>query len=1155
IEVDDIYKGIENVATTFGFSGIDPNTVMMGWTKTPETLIEFAKMTQNLVRLDYNILFLDFNKKTKFGNKESIDLWLRNTDGNNAEMMMNIGRFILQSPSWSKAKIRILFVNNTETEGSLVKAEITKITEKLRIGPEIKVISNSAEKLGIHKIIELESSETDLVIMGIPEGRVKEHVEFVKETDELFKSIGTTLLVKASNSFNVLDFDFSYDRLPQSREELNLKPLPVSEVEEVSDLVAEFDRHLSKTTNDLTSGAIAAISSIYMQFLESAELEITTILDECSATDSIQTISTRSIRAIRKIIRLSEDFAENKLISANGMLERDIYQFVSVRNRFLENVSKTVKIELPDIYPGARGSKTSKIYWRTILNYFARKKVLTNTRNSLFYFGVRSFSLINKLSKFVSEEHYLLLKNLANEKPDALPEFRRRISKVFDVLRDECIRLEQQTAVSLRTYERDTCADLVREIEDPEFNRRIRRLSRRLNRKDIAKNQLAVSEFSENWLRNQVSAHVQSAAALNLLTAGIRVFTTNERIKLYFENTVVGSQNSKIELLSAASDELKKDGKAKKPADLNTRKIEKLAEGIDYINFDNILDREEAGILRISGSMPVSVELMSADSFKSLLKDGARENERIALNLADVQGIIVQSHYLTPLQETKERLAGVSNEIAEEIYYIANLISHVIAKSGSETEGPAHKNIPKDVDERIQVCKTKLATTLDSFAHEIDTNLESTLSELSIFQILDSAETYRNTVRAPVVKSKLNDWYEQKRSELSGVYNNAVDFAIQRKQEIDTRKFEVADDKYLNKIEITSNFVRSLKVKPEVEKELPFYLEKLSVAGSAGKTHLSGKEENFRSAKQAIDRIKDGVSGAIMVVGESLSGRTYFTEAVARSLLRGERVHINPPSKQNFDVNDMHFAFQLAFERSGTTKAILEQANKNTVLIFNDLERWWIKSSNGDTVINYLAKMVEDYGNRHFFLFNSNIHSFQIIKETTDLERSLLSTIVLSPARKSELKEAILDRYHIAGVKLFYNGRPLSNARRVDALFAELFAKSNGKIGLALNTWGSNIEKDEEKNLSICVPQSLKFPDIKDPYWVILLYQLILHNRLTQTHIDELFGHEDRERVLMSLREMEKAELIYKQINDGYVLNSPAGHYVEIWLKGLGILG
>jgi hypothetical protein len=201
-----------------------------------------------------------------------------------------------------------------------------------------------------------------------------------------------------------------------------------------------------------------------------------------------------------------------------------------------------------------------------------------------------------------------------------------------------------------------------------------------------------------------------------------------------------------------------------------------------------------------------------------------------------------------------------------------------------------------------------------------------------------------------------------------------------------------------------------------------------------------------------------------------------------------------------------------------------------------------------------LAKTIEDYGNKHYFLINSNIHSFQVIKQTSDLERHLLSTIILSPATKSELKRVIWDRYHIAGVKLRYNGKPLEEAKKVDTLFSEIYSKSNGKIGLALNFWGSNIDKDEEGNLAIKMPGSLKFPDIQNPHWKIILYHLIIHNGLTEGQISEIFNPPENHWVMTTLKEMEKAELIYKQFNNTYILNTAAKHFVENWLKESRIL-
>ncbi len=133
IKVDNIYTGIKNIATTFGFSGVEPNTIMMGWPKGLEDSKEYAEMTEALLHLDYNLLYLDFDKRTKFGNYKTVDLWWRETDSKNAEMMLNIARFIIASPRWHDTNIRVLFVNNNNVDNAIVYNKIYKLVEDLRV--------------------------------------------------------------------------------------------------------------------------------------------------------------------------------------------------------------------------------------------------------------------------------------------------------------------------------------------------------------------------------------------------------------------------------------------------------------------------------------------------------------------------------------------------------------------------------------------------------------------------------------------------------------------------------------------------------------------------------------------------------------------------------------------------------------------------------------------------------------------------------------------------------------------------------------------------------------------------------------------------------------------------------------------------------------
>ncbi len=208
LKVSNIYDGITNIASTFGFSGVEPNTIMMGWPKGLENSKEYSKMTQTLLYLDYNLLYLDFDLKNKFGNYNTVDLWWRETDSKNAEMMLNIARFIIASPRWDNPRIRVLFVNNNNVEVSVIEDKISTLVDDLRVNVVIKIINNAVEQKAFYDIIEEESSTTDLILVGIPNFQIEKQAEFVLRTNHLFETIGSTLLVKAANNFNVLDLDF-----------------------------------------------------------------------------------------------------------------------------------------------------------------------------------------------------------------------------------------------------------------------------------------------------------------------------------------------------------------------------------------------------------------------------------------------------------------------------------------------------------------------------------------------------------------------------------------------------------------------------------------------------------------------------------------------------------------------------------------------------------------------------------------------------------------------------------------------------------------------------------------------------------------------------------------------------------------------------------
>ncbi len=109
------------------------------------------------------------------------------------------------------------FVGNAGLIGSvalMVIAHVISVTTGLSISSvcgcnvTIKIIDYAVQQMAFYDLIKQYSSTTDLTLIGIPNYKIELQAESIVKTNQLFENIGSTLLVKAANNFNVLNLDF-----------------------------------------------------------------------------------------------------------------------------------------------------------------------------------------------------------------------------------------------------------------------------------------------------------------------------------------------------------------------------------------------------------------------------------------------------------------------------------------------------------------------------------------------------------------------------------------------------------------------------------------------------------------------------------------------------------------------------------------------------------------------------------------------------------------------------------------------------------------------------------------------------------------------------------------------------------------------------------
>jgi solute carrier family 12 sodium/potassium/chloride transporter 2 len=196
----DAYTGIRHAAQIYGLSGMTPNTVLMGWGEESKDPEQFTELVRDLLALDHNLLFLEYDDNWSFGNKQTIDIWWGGME-RNVPLMLLVAYLITSTDGWAQAKVRVNVIVDENTSREETTGRIKDVLGRARVKAEPNVIVRSPGKQSIADIIHEVSGRTDLVILGLASPVEGEGEEFVRRVSSFIDQLGTVILVRASGHF------------------------------------------------------------------------------------------------------------------------------------------------------------------------------------------------------------------------------------------------------------------------------------------------------------------------------------------------------------------------------------------------------------------------------------------------------------------------------------------------------------------------------------------------------------------------------------------------------------------------------------------------------------------------------------------------------------------------------------------------------------------------------------------------------------------------------------------------------------------------------------------------------------------------------------------------------------------------------------------
>ncbi|MEC7127049.1 MAG: amino acid permease, partial [Bacteroidota bacterium] len=282
-----IFKGIETIANTYGFTGVDPNTILMGWARNTKDPKWFGEMTNKLKDLDYNILFLDYDQDRGFGKYAEINIWWTEFNKQN-ELGLQMVKFLRNSPWWKSATLKIYYVNNADKENKQIEQIIQLMLDKKRMRADVVVIDNTTEQKDINDHIKTRSHEADLILMDLPLLEKDKENDFIEASNLLFTTIGSALFIEASSAFEISDIKLLKSDLENVEPKTaKTKTLSTSKPELIKSYDTKLDDKLGVLQNQLIefnnllslnfSDILDELTVYYQQILDSEDHSSDTI--------------------------------------------------------------------------------------------------------------------------------------------------------------------------------------------------------------------------------------------------------------------------------------------------------------------------------------------------------------------------------------------------------------------------------------------------------------------------------------------------------------------------------------------------------------------------------------------------------------------------------------------------------------------------------------------------------------------------------------------------------------------------------------------------------------------------------------------------------------------------------------------------------------
>ena len=1125
IYCQNIFKGIEVIANTYGFSGIDPNTVLMGWARNTQDPLWFAQMTQKLTLLDYNILYLDYDKKRGFGSYNKIDIWWTAINSE-CDLTLQLSKLILHSGEWSNASIRILYVNDSEDSHELINDVINRKIQKLRIDITVEMINNEIEQKSLYKLIQLYSNEADLIMMNLPEISKGIEKQYVESTSSLMDIIGTTLIVRSSSSFKEEDlkttnFSALYKEEINADSNISYNDLKIEKtsVFELDSLMIEVDQRMNEFTIDLSNRFYKTFNDNFLNF---SSLLLNRLSDENDSADLSKLYS--------DLIKHVDYFKENRINKLERAMSESIAYYLAVTSTAINQIPESI---LVPVFENELEPKDS--------DSFAILKLKSSYRKKLKKGNLKPYKVpLKELALFHYENDFL------NDFNALIKTFGVSGYVINQKLKDL---LDNTTALSSKENSEELIADLKQEIDDTlnqqqlKFTKKLFALTNKLVNNIVADSvKLDIDTVVQNRQEEYYSGNKR--AILDQIKFYPTLFKLNQGLILNQLITYIDMKGFRLsvgpflqfkEKLFSENyfniplgfiSEINQSFSTFKPNEyeLAISKIELLT--ADFSIDDQLYDLRTHVENQIA-NFSFDNETLTADGVGSFIQLQS-QLPTIKLNLANVVTNLFDNQVL-------EKVSELFNKSKQEVVKQLKVIENQLELNKFTLENQTDNKLIKEVlDKSALIIDTTIAKLTElQQRFDIDFNkLYQLIDEVFVDDVvIERAKNHHSSVSKSPNKGFWSKKMDDLNRSLISFINSTDNVLVQALDSLAFSKYFEKDKSVQTPVTILKEFTSKALPNHSVLNQLPFYYKQLFIGKhSPPEKPLENRKSEYAQLVNAVDNFNNGANGIVIVSGESSSGKSYLINNVLNSPDQNKlKIHIKPPMLFTANPEELiNKSLSDAFGVKASNEKIFEGAANQTIIYIEDFELWWKRNSIGFSIIHAWENIFLEYNHKLLFVVECNKHFLKLLSQVFDVEKLVSSIIYMQPFSSFEIQKTIQSKNNLSGVQFSWKNHNSNsvNNRYLKRLFYKLNRTAKGNIGWASRCWIAAVENIDENMLSIKDFKYKYIPDVLDADQDMILLQVVLHKTLHLKDLIGIFSSSSSESVNESIGKLVRSNLL-----------------------------